>query len=170
MNLRILGAVMIVAGCGSVGFLMAHQYKREIHYLRQLSQVLSAMICELDYRMTPLPELLGRTAETAGREMHRIFANLSEMLTRQEAADAAACMEQTLKNHPEIPQKTNAILQQLGKNLGRFDLSGQLQGLQEVRALCLGELETLEKDRVQRIRSYQTLSLCAGAALAILFL
>lgn len=170
MNLRILGAVLIVAGCGSVGFLMAYHYKKEIHFLQQLSQLLSAMICELDYRMTPLPQLIRSAAETAGKEMQRIFSDLSELLTKQDAADAAICMEQTLRGHPELPKQAAAILHQLGNNLGRFDLSGQLQGLQEIRTQCQRELEALEKDRVQRIRSYQTLSLCAGAALAILFL
>ena len=170
MNLRILGAVLIVAGCGSVGFLMAYHYRKEIHYLQQLSQILGAMICELDFRMTPLPQLIQNAVQTAGREMHRIFFKLSELLSKQEAEGAAVCMAQTLLDHPELPPKVIEILHMLGNNLGRFDLNGQLQGLQEVRSLCQSELEALEKDRNQRIRSYQTLSLCAGAALAILFL
>ena len=59
--------------------------------------------------------------------------------------------------------------QQLGKSLGRFDLNGQLQGIEQVRAHCRRELSSLENGRDQRIRGYQTLGVCAGAALAILF-
>ena len=57
-----------------------------------------------------------------------------------------------------------------GAYLGRFDLPGQKQGLEEVREACRMELEALGKNRETRLRSYGTLGLCAGAALAILFL
>ena len=53
--------------------------------------------------------------------------------------------------------------------IGRFDLEGQLQGLESVRVYCRDQLDNLAKDRDVRLRSYQTLGLCAGAALAILF-
>ena len=58
----------------------------------------------------------------------------------------------------------------LGASLGRFDLQGQLQGIESVRAQCRKDLAELEDNRDQRLRSYQTLGLCAGCALAILFL
>ena len=54
--------------------------------------------------------------------------------------------------------------------MGQFDLSGQLKGFEAVNKDCLRELTDLENNRTQRTRSYQTLGLCAGAALAILFL
>ena len=38
-----------------------------------------------------------------------------------------------------------------------------------VRNYCDRELESLGKNGEERLRSYQTLGLCAGAALAILF-
>ena len=57
----------------------------------------------------------------------------------------------------------------MGSSLGRFDLDGQLLGLEAVRVYCQEQLSEMSKDRDVRLRSYQTLGLCAGAALAILF-
>jgi hypothetical protein len=54
--------------------------------------------------------------------------------------------------------------------LGIFDLPGQLKGLEEAQQVCQRALEQLEKGQAARLRSYQTLALCAGAALTILFL
>ena len=65
------------------------------------------------------------------------------------------------------------LLQQmllLGKSIGRFDMDGQIKGLEAVRQDCRRRLDELSKDRDTRLRSYQTLGLCAGAALAILFI
>ena len=62
------------------------------------------------------------------------------------------------------------LLLELGRSLGNFDLNGQLRGIEAVRRQALEALQNSVKDRDQRIRSYQTLGLCAGAALAILLL
>jgi len=48
-------------------------------------------------------------------------------------------------------------------------MEGQLKGLESVRQECRRQVETLSYNRDARLRSYQTLGLCAGAALAILF-
>ena len=53
--------------------------------------------------------------------------------------------------------------------MGRYDLEGQLQGIQTVKMECHGYLDELERHRAERLRSYQTLGLCAGAALVIIF-
>jgi hypothetical protein len=58
----------------------------------------------------------------------------------------------------------------LGTSLGRYDLQGQLNGIESVRIRCRSDLEELERNRDVRLRSYQRLGLCAGCALAILFL
>ena len=78
-------------------------------------------------------------------------------------------MYTALSKLENLPLSTTEALRLLGKSLGRFDLEGQLQGIEQVRSHCRRELEALEAGRDQRIRGYQTLGVCAGAALAILF-
>ena len=68
------------------------------------------------------------------------------------------------------PRAVRNIILELSDTLGCFNLSGQLDGLvQAVRQAekALNEL-TFEQD--VRLRRYQTLGLCAGAALAILLM
>ena len=70
----------------------------------------------------------------------------------------------------ELSRTMKGLLLELGRSLGNFDLNGQLRGIEAVRRQALEALQNSVKDRDQRIRSYQTLGLCAGAALAILLL
>ena len=70
---------------------------------------------------------------------------------------------------PEIPKRVRQAFEIMGSSLGRFDMEGQIKGLEAVRGFCRRELEGLSQNRDSRLRSYQTLGLCAGAALAILF-
>ncbi len=170
MNVKIIGAILVVAGCGGLGFLMAWNYKRDISSLRRLIGALEYMACELEYRLTPLPELCRKTAELQSGCVKTVFVNLSRALDSQIAPDVSFCMSAALEKIPDMPKQTAAAFRCLGNSLGHFDLAGQLRGLESVRENCLMEVKELENNRSQRTRSYQTLGLCAGAALAILFI
>ena len=170
MSYRWIGAALIVAGCGGFGFSVASGYKREERILRQLISALNYMEWELQYRLTSLPELCRQAGRETGGTLREVFCNLARELEWQSAPDVSSCMAAALKRSHELPRRIRAIMKQLGHTLGRFDLPGQKQGLEEVRASCRMELEALGKNRDTRLRSYGTLGLCAGAALAILFL
>lgn len=138
--------------------------------MRQMIAALDYMGWELQYRLTPLPELCRKAANENSGAVKDILMTLCAELESQIAPDASACMKAALKKHPKIPLRLKKAMEQLGLSLGRFDLPGQLNGLDSVRHQCRRELEELSRDRSVRLRSYQTLGLCAGSALAILFL
>lgn len=170
MDYKWIGAVLIVAGCGGFGFSMAAAHRIQEKALRKLIGILDFMACELQYRMTPLPELCEKAGTEAGGELGRIFRRLSEELSVSLSADVADAMDAALKTSPELPEKTRDNLLLLGRSLGRFDMDGQLKALEAVRASCRRDLEGFTANRETRLRNYQTLSLCAGAALAILLI
>lgn len=170
MNIRWIGAIMIVLGCAGVGCGMALHYKRQMASLRQLWKAMDYMRCELMYRMTALPELCGKVSAFCTGGIRNIFWKLKGELESQISPDACGCMASVLAQCKDLPEKALDILSDLGKSLGEFDLDGQVNGIDGAILACKKELEELESDRVQRLRSYQTLGLCAGAALAILLI
>ena len=68
-----------------------------------------------------------------------------------------------------LPASVKGILEELGQTLGRFDLPGQLKGLELSIRETERVLRIIREGAPQRRRSWQTLGLCVGAALAILF-
>ncbi len=170
MNFKLLGVISVLCGCGGVGFHIAYNYRREIKTLRQLIGILDFMECELQYRLTPLPELCRMAAREFKDDPGPVFLNLALEMESQISSDVERCMCAALESIKRIPPITQSGLEMLGKNLGRFDLSGQLKGIDAVRSDCRRRLKTLEDNRDNRVRSYQTLGLCAGAALAILLI
>lgn len=169
MTYKWIGAVLVIVGCGGVGFSIAAAHRREEKLLRQLIQVLQYMECELQYRLTPLPELCRQAGKEVNGILRDVFLNLARELDWQTSPDVCSCMAEAVKKSRDLPISLRRLLLQLGHTLGRFDLTGQLQGLQGIRVSCEDALKDLNKDRDNRLRSYQTLGLCAGAALAILF-
>lgn len=170
MDYKWIGAVLIVAGCGGFGFSLSAEHRIQEKYLRKLIAVLDFMTCELRYRMTPLPELCAEAGKETGGSLGRLFQQLSSELKNADASNASFAMEATLKSCGEFPSKTRDNLIFLGQSLGRFDLEGQLEGLEAVRASCRRDLEGFAQNRDTRLRNYQTLGLCAGAALAIILI
>lgn len=168
MTLQWIGAAMVIGGCGGFGLTLAAGERREIQMLRQLMAVLEEMEWELQYRLTPLAGLCRTGAKAAKGRLQRIFLDLAKQLEGRDQAYVSGCMNGLLAQQKNLPRSVRRLLTGLGNCLGRFDFSGQLQGLQTVKAGCARELERLERNRDTRLRSYQTLGLCAGAALAIL--
>ncbi len=165
-----IGAAFIIVSCGGFGIVLAASHRREEGMLRQLCHILEYMSCELQYRLTPLPELCRQAGKDEKGEIRQVFRRLAEELEAQIAPDVDSCMRTVLSELQNLPSKTLNVLYLLGNSLGRFDLDGQLKGLESVRGVCRKELDNLSLNRDNRLRSYQTLGFCAGAALAILFI
>lgn len=167
MYIKVIGAVLILAGCGGYGIMMAMNHRREVAALHQLVQVMEGMICELEYRLPPLPELCRFGAEQSKGAVRTFFLELARAMDEQISTDVGICTIAALKRTQGLPSQASSQLQALGQTLGRFDLTGQLTSLERCKQSCLGQLEVLEFEQPQRLRSYQTLGFCAGAALAI---
>jgi len=168
MGYKWIGAILIVVSCSGCGFTIAAGKRREEKLLCQLIGILQFMEAELQYRLTPLPELCRMAAGETKGTLRTVFINLYRELSWQKLPDAGSCMYAAIQRTGEFPPRVRRLLVQLGHTLGCFDLSGQLQGLKTVRNRCEESLEHIRKNRDERLRSYQTLGICAGAALAII--
>ena len=169
MSFKLLGVLAVILGCGGFGFRMAACHRLEEKYIRELLTVLDQIQCELEYRLTPLPELCKIACGNCTGKLRDLFTALSVELDRQIAPDAQCCMSAAV-SASELSRTVKGLLLELGRSLGNFDLSGQLRGIEAVRRQAQEALQNSVKNRDLRIRSYQTLGLCAGAALAILLL
>lgn len=169
MNIKLFGAILIIAACGGFGFKLVSTYQYEERTLRQLTGALDFMSCELQYRLTPLPALCRQTAAECKGLLSELFLLLAIELEDQISPDVNSCMLSAIAKLRRLPQLTKDNLELLGRSLGRFDLNGQLKGLEAVRQSCRSSVERMNQNKEVRLRGYQTLALCTGAALVILF-
>ena len=170
MSVKYIGAALIFVSCSAFGFMKAANFRREERCLAQLVQLLEGMECELEYRLTPLPQICSDAAHNADGCLEKVFSVLSQELESQIAPDAATCMQAALASVKDVPSETKKALTMLGNSLGKFDLQGQMNEFSAVKHYCAARLEQMQENRDIRLRSYQTLGLCVGAGLAILFL
>lgn len=169
MSLKWIGAILIMSSCGLIGFSISAAYRRDERDLYQLISAMEYMTCELQYKMTPLPELCRQAGRERSGVVGRLLCNLARELESQVSPDVQSCLAVAAATVGPLPSRIREAVCVLGASLGRFDLEGQLQGMESVRTFCRNELDRMSANRDVRLRSYQTLGLCAGAALAILF-
>ncbi len=170
MTIKIVGAILVVVGCGGFGLMVARNHKREVYALQQLIMALEYMENELSYQLTPLPEVCRKITNICSGTIKRFFASLAEEMESQITPDVDRCVIATLQNVRDIPKHAASNIRDMGCSLGRFHLEGQKNAIRSVKDSCRRTLETITKNQEERIRSYQTLALCTGAALAILFI
>ena len=170
MIVKMVGAMLIILGCGGFGFKLASDYLKQITSLRQLQAVLNYLQSELQFRLTPLPELCSIASKQCRGTLSLFFIKLQNELDSQISPDVERCVSAALYKQSGLPSYTIKALEKLGSSLGRFDLEGQLKGIDAVKSYC-DIIETeLSKEKSIRVRNYRTLAICAGAALAILFM
>lgn len=167
--IRVIGACCLVTGCGVFGFAMADANRRQEQQLRLLLRSLEYMSCELSYRQTPLPILCRGAAMGEKGVVPVFFLELAKALEKLTAPDVQVCVHEVLAQM-ELSGDLRQLLRELGATLGRFDLPGQLRGLERSIRYTEEALRRIQDGADNRRRSYQTLGLCAGAAMAILFL
>ena len=170
MDYKWIGAGLITLTCGCFGILAARNHRREASSLEQMIHVINFMEAQLQYHLTPLPDLIRLAAGQAEGQLQQFFLSLSGELAAQVSPEVSGCVHAVLSQYPQLPIHTREIILQLSRTLGCFDLPGQLQGLAHTRQNCRITLDNLRMNQPERLRSYQTLGFCAGASIAVLFL
>ena len=169
MNPKFIGAILIVSGFGCVGLIIVSNQKKTVYLMQQLIACFEYMECELSYRMTSLPELF-RKLPSDSSILQRYFAILANELEGQISPDVSCCVSAALSQVNDIPVLVKNGIIEFGKNAGYFDIDGQLKGIVSTKERCINNLVSYTNNQDVRLRNYQALALCAGAAVVILLL
>ena len=170
MTMKILGAFMTIAGCTAVGYALSQNLRREERAMGELVECLEWMICEMNYRMPALSSLFQGAANVCKGAVSKTLKRFAYELDQQANPCASVCMYAAVSAVSDLPERTAHHLCSLGTSLGQFDLDGQINRFEAASVLCRNELQKISSDRETRTRNYQTLSICAGVALVIIFI
>ena len=170
MTIRIIGAILIVIGCSSVGFLMAHSYRKEISILSEFADFLNMLECELQYRSPPVALVIKSFAGEKKGELCVFLRQLSKELDSQIRPSVESCVNAAISKVNDLPKQTEVYVRKLGATLGLFDIEGQILEIQALRKEVIDKLAFMQKNQSTQVKNYKTLGICAGAALAILFI
>lgn len=170
--LRVMGAICVVSGAGAVGFGFAAGVRRQARQLTELCTALETMQAEIEYRMTPLPQLLRELAGICTPPLDTLFIRWSDALSNAQGATVSYALSCALRRTRGLALSAESIqaLRTLSLQLGRFDTAQQGRAVGLCAQRLRQELLQLEAGKQTRCRSYQTIAICAGLALAVILL
>lgn len=164
--LKLLGGALIVAAAGWTGGAPVLRLRRQMKVLEELDGALVMMRAELTSHLTPLPDLFKKLELSGSGICAALFGAISaDMLSKPEATPL-----QLMRTHLPMLQlepRENAFLLELANALGSYDLESQQRMLDATQARLQQALVRCGK-RIESVgRSWSTLGVCTGLALAI---
>ena len=86
---------------------------------------------ELQYRLTPLPEIFAALGGSRNREIAEFFSRLAALLSSAQTCTVGYACRQALRRTEGlcIPAGVRTALMSLFDTLGKYDLDGNLQAL-----------------------------------------
>ena len=170
MIYRFCGAFLLTAGFGSIGFLLKKRRKQELLMLQQIYRLIDSLICDLQYRQSPLYRLVNDGIGLLSGELRCLIVKFSAELESQVSPDVGCCMAAALASFDRIPNSVRKVLTALGQSFGRFDMEGQLRWLEAIQSACRKDCRYLEDRLESYCRCCQAYSLGAGAIIALILL
>ena len=166
--MKLAGVIFILASAWSVGCRFSSSMKLRCELVKRLMDALQILRNELSFLGTPLSDAFRAVAGSSVGPWGQVFGDMAarmEMerwLTPETAAEKALVL---VNDEPVVH-----IMMNLAGKLGSYDLEAQLCGIDYAVDAAKSLLCELEEEKKLRSKTYKTLSICAGAAIAILLI
>lgn len=167
---RLMGAVLVAAGCAWLGFQACEGMRRRVRALREMADGLGLLERELELGSPPLPQLMERAADRCAGSAARMFRACRQGLDRLDREDLATLWRRLAEGRTELGREGQEALAALGGILGRYDAGAQREGVAAVRTRLAELADRGESESRRQGRVYQALGLSGGAFLVILLL
>lgn len=168
--MKLVGAALVVAGCGAMGLGAVRRLDGRVRDLRELAAGLEALQRELCWRLAPLPEALKEAAgETHGRAAQ--FFDQCAQGAGTLGHPFQQIWQEGLERCPlQLDREDQGVLEQLGPVLGRYDADSQRQAIEGAAAGLTRRQAQAVEDRRRLGRVYAVLGMTAGLLLVVLLI
>jgi len=170
---RVIGALLVIGGCGYCGLSIARSFRLRAQVLRSLQNGLNLLEAEISYGSTPLPLALARVGEKLGRESSLVFSQAAQAFRLHKGVTAGEAWEEGVKRLAQsvvLSQEDISILRNFGHGLGNSAKNEQLKNIALAREqLSMAEKEAcLARERYEKMWRY--LGFCLGAAIVLVLI
>ena len=160
------GVLFVVVSAGSMGFQIAASLNHRCRIRRELISVLQILRNEIEVRGTPLPQCFALMSASGKTVRSTLFGTGARDMDANRWVTPSDAMDRALTDLEEPALRQ--ILMPLASQLGKYDLEAQLQGIVRAKQETDTLLCALEHERRIKSKTYRTLGICMGLAVAIL--
>jgi stage III sporulation protein AB len=171
MLLKILGSLIVVAGCSLLGYVFSRDCVRRPQQLRELQNLLQIFENHITYLSMPLIEAFTLVGQAGGTEAAILFKLAAEKLSQKSCFSASEAWEAAVKEgrkHTALNHEDESILLIFGRMLGSSDLEGQLKNIELAKTQLKMQEQKAEDNRKKNEKMYKGLGVLGGLAIVII--
>ena len=170
--IRLLGAGLVTLAASMAGFGCASAVRTQCAQLAALIAAMDYMKSEMSARLTPLPVLFSTLGASRQKDAARFFEAAGRALATPPGCTIPVSFRRGFQSAPGLRPGQDAVqaLYTLSMGLGQFELEAQLRAVETCRERLAAALLSLQAQKRARCRSYETIGICAGLALAVILL
>jgi stage III sporulation protein AB len=165
---RLVGSVLVVAGCAFFGFQIVRRLDRRVRRLAELCAALRYARTEIGSRHAPLPELL-LSLEKQYPGLNALWEPCLTGWKPWAGQSFAVCWERGLRRL-ELREPEFLILLEVGGFMGRYDAERQAEALEAAVRQLERQLESARDERARHGKLCAGLGLVSGLMAVILLL
>lgn len=170
--LKLIGLSLILTASSAMGLGLARTVRRQQAQTLAFIDAVLRIRHELQYRLTPLPDVFLALQESREAAVAAFFSGLARSLSAADTCTVGYACRQALRRTEGlcIPAGVRTALMSLFDTLGKYDLDGNLQALDLALGRLREEARQLQGSAAARCKTYVTLGVCTGLAVAVILI
>ncbi len=171
--LRIIGAVLLMAGCTGSGWLAKERLKKNLDDLYRIRQIFQMFQSEIAYSRAPLPEACLRIGNRSEEPYRSALLAVREEMTADHGKSFLDIWNRQIEicmRELSVAEADKRLLRDFGSCIGYMDGMMQTQAVEQyIHKLDLS-IGRMEKDMADKCKVIMSLSIMGGLLLAIILL
>lgn len=169
--IRYLGFILIVCGGSGCGIMLARETHKTLELYLQCAIALTYMKNEMEFHLTAVDQIAFELSNILPKPLATVFHNLYSSMCVAPGIALGLQMEKAMqRNKRPLPNNLKQIMIRLFDLLGKQDLQAQLSAIQLAEKRINREIERINAEKYERSRTYRTIGICTGLALAIILI
>jgi len=165
---KILGISFIALSSAAVGFQMSAMLRKRCALMRELDNLLQLLEQEIVTCGTPLPHAFALLSASTDGIWENVFSGIAKEMDKNRWATPHEAAQIVLNQVHD--RDISEIMLPMMKKMGKYNIEAQTQGIESARRQLRMILQELEQERKMKSKTFQTLGICTGLAVAILLI
>ncbi len=170
--LRLMGCVLVIAGCVGVADNICRENKKRLELLKQIRSLYENMKYYIAYQKSTIPEVLRKMAGREDNFFSPVFYDIHQRLRDGNENFAESwnnCMKEALA-HSVLKKQERRLVLDFPSCLGYMEENAQANALDELLWEVIRKIEELDREQKNQNKLVMSLGTAAGVLLSILLL
>lgn len=167
--MKCIGSILILGGCGYLGWQQGAGLRRRVGLLREMIQGFILFKSLTGTYRFPLNIVFSRICEQTKKPISDFYQRLNDNFSRRESSAGEILWKKTVEEMEDIFEpEDRELIEGLGNFIGIQDIKVQAEAVDDCIQEIRERIQRLEAERPEKEKLYHVLSLTIGGFLVIL--